>query len=119
MARVAAIYTRVLGDMPMNEDNRTAVQLLKCKEYCRQNGYVVREDYVFSETRPSVGHDGNRPAFDKMMGLATQDEPPFKAVVVLEYARFMRDRDQREMAQDRLLGKGIRLLAIKDGTRVF
>lgn len=119
MARTAAIYTRILGDMPQNEDNRTMVQVMKCKEYCRQNGYAVRDDFVFSESRPSIGHDGNRPVFDSMMDLARENPPPFNAIVVLELARFMKDRDRREMAIDRLMGNGVRLLAIKDGVKVF
>lgn len=119
MAKYAAIYTRVLGDMPQNEDNRNSIQVMKCKEYCRQNGYTVREDFVFSEARPSIGHDGNRPAFDLMLDLAMGQEPPFSAIVVLEFARFMIDRDRREMTSDRLLGKGVKVLAIKDGKKLF
>ena len=119
MATKAAIYARVMMDTPGNEDNRTGVQVMKCKEYCRQNAWGTSEEFIFMEPTPSIGHDGARPVFDKMMALATQKDPPFKAIVVLEMARFMRDRDMREMARDKLLANGVKLAAIKDGAKVF
>ena len=119
MATLAAIYTRVLGDTAGSEENRSTIQVMKCREFCRQNAYTVDPDFIFEERIPSVGTDGNRPVYDRMMKLALENPPPFKAIVVLELIRFMRDRDIREQTKDRLLVNGIKLVSIKDGSRAF
>ncbi|MBC7545804.1 MAG: recombinase family protein [Candidatus Sericytochromatia bacterium] len=119
MATIAAVYTRVLGDMSGNEDNRSSIQVMKCREFCRQNAYSIKDEFIFIETIPSVGSDGNRPVYDAMMKLAYSDPSPFKAIIVLELIRFMRDRDIRDQTKERLLVHGVKLVSIKDGARIF
>ena len=119
MPTAAAIYTRVMGDAPGSEENRSSVQVMKCRDHCRKNAFTISDDHVFVETRPSVGHDGNRPIFDEMMKLAMSGAAPFKVIVVLEFDRFMRDRDLREITRERLLVHGVKVVSIKDGTRAF
>jgi DNA invertase Pin-like site-specific DNA recombinase len=119
MATHAAIYTRVMGDGPTSEENRSSIQVMKCKEFCRKNAWVTSEALTFIESIPSVGHDGNRPVFDQMMKLAQGETPPFSVIVVLDLDRFMRDRDMRDLTRDKLMVNRVKVISVKDGSRVF
>lgn len=115
----AAIYTRVMGDAPPSEENRSSIQVMKCKEFCRKNAWITSDATTFIETIPSVGSDGGRPIFDQMMQQARENPPPFNVIVVLELDRFMRDRDLREITREKLLVNKVKVISVKDGSRVF
>jgi DNA invertase Pin-like site-specific DNA recombinase len=119
MATHAAIYTRVMGDGPASEENRSSIQVMKCKEFCRKNAWITSEATTFIETIPSVGSDGGRPVFEQMMKQAQANPPAFSVIVVLDMDRFMRDRDLRDITKEKLLVNRVKVISVKDGSRVF
>lgn len=114
-ATSAAIYCRVSSDLS-DVENSISAQLAECKMYCEKHGYSVADEHVFIEPEAISAKDDRRPSFISMMQLATQKDPPFKVIVVVNKARFMRNAEKAIVYRGMLRQNGVRLISVKEPT---
>lgn len=91
--KTAAAYIRVSTDDQL--DYSPGSQLDEIKNYAKQNGIHILDDYIFMEPE---GHSGrkakNRPEFQKMIATAKLKPKPFDVILVWKFSRFARNQDE-------------------------
>lgn len=104
-----ASYLRVSTGRQAESDLSIPDQRMQIKNYCLSRGWQIIDEYV--EPGASATDD-NRPAFQKMIERACDDDRPIDAIVVHSYSRFFRDSFKLEMYIRRLAKSGVRLISI-------
>lgn len=102
-------YLRVSTGRQAESDLSIPDQRMQIKNLCTNRAWKVVDEYV----EPGVSAtDDNRPAFQKMIERACDDDRPIDAIVVHSYSRFFRDSFKLEMYIRRLAKSGVRLISI-------
>lgn len=105
----AALYLRVSTTRQADVDLSIPDQKLQTAAYCQRQGWQVVSEYV----EPGASAmDDNRPAFQRMIEHACDDDRPFDAIVVHSFSRFFRDAFGLEMYIRKLAKHGVRLVSI-------
>ncbi|MFY9294937.1 MAG: recombinase family protein [Methylorubrum rhodinum] len=102
-------YLRVSTGRQAESDLSIPDQRKQVLAFCAAKGWPVVGEYV--EPGASATDD-NRPAFQKMIERASDDDHPFDVIVVHSYSRFFRDSFGLEMYVRRLAKVGVRLISI-------
>ncbi|GEL44472.1 recombinase RecB [Methylorubrum extorquens] len=102
-------YLRVSTGRQAEGDLSLPDQSKQIHNFCANKGWHVVAEYV--EPGASATDD-NRPAFQKMIERASDDDHPFDVIVVHSYSRFFRDSFGLEMYVRRLAKAGVRLISI-------
>ncbi|WP_455960057.1 recombinase family protein [Methylorubrum aminovorans] len=102
-------YLRVSTGRQAESDLSIPDQRKQVHAFCAAKGWLVVGEYV--EPGASATDD-NRPAFQKMIERAGDDDHPFDVIVVHSYSRFFRDSFGLEMYVRRLAKAGVRLISI-------
>lgn len=89
--KIAAAYIRVSTDDQV--EYSPASQLEKIQEYTKRNGYILPQEYIFTDEGISGRNTSKRPAFNKMIGIAKQKPKPFDAILLWKFSRFARNRE--------------------------
>ena len=86
---IAAAYIRVSTEdqIEFSPDS----QLKRIQEYANQHDMQIPETYIFIDEGLSGRTAAKRPAFQKMISLARQNQP-FQKILVWKYSRFARSR---------------------------
>lgn len=105
--RRAAIYVKeTAGYYP--EENTKELQLRNCEEFCKTHDLEITARYYDA---PGIRHD-----FDRMMGEATQDEPPFDCIVVYRLRNFSWSLDETVLSRDRLRASEVTLVSTMESS---
>ena len=105
--RRAAIYVKeTAGYHP--EENTKELQLRRCEEYCEAHGLEITARY---HDAPGIRH-----GFDRMMGEATQEAPPFDCIVVYRLLNFSWSLDETVLCRDRLRASGVTLVSTMESS---
>ena len=103
----AVIYTRFSTDTQTS--NSTEYQLDHCREFCRQNGYKVVDEYI---DEGYSGGSADRPEFQRLLRDAKAPHT-WSAVVVYNLSRFSRE-ESPQLYERELNDHGIVLLSTKE-----
>ncbi|MCJ2136984.1 recombinase family protein [Methylobacterium sp. J-026] len=102
-------YLRVSTGRQAESDLSIPDQRAQVHAFCAAKAWPVMGEYV--EPGASATDD-NRPAFQKMIERACDDDDPFDVILVHSYSRFFRDSFGLEMYVRRLAKAGVRLISI-------
>lgn len=105
----AAIYLRVSTGRQAESALSIPDQRLQVRRFCEAHGWTVVEEFVDAGLS---GTDENRPAFQRLLEIATCEGSPFDVVVVHSFSRFARDHFKLEFEVRRLRRHGVRLISI-------
>ena len=89
--KTAAAYIRVSTDDQV--EYSPASQLEKIRDYAKRNGYILPEEFVFTDEGISGRNTAKRPEFNRMIGIAKQKPKPFDAILLWKFSRFARNRE--------------------------
>ncbi|MBR4890589.1 MAG: recombinase family protein [Clostridia bacterium] len=67
-------------------------QLNAIKKYCKEKGYTLLDEYIYSDEGKSGRVAEKRPAFMKMIADAKKNPKPFDVILVHKFDRFARNR---------------------------
>lgn len=110
--KIAAAYIRVSTDDQEEYSPDSQIRLIR--EYARKNSYILPEEYVFQDDGISAATARKRPAFNRMIALAKEKEPPFDVILVLMFSRFARNREESVLYKGLLRKQGISVISIKE-----
>ncbi|MCJ2025288.1 recombinase family protein [Methylobacterium sp. J-067] len=102
-------YLRVSTGRQAESDLSIPDQRRQVHAFCATKAWPLVGEYV--EPGASATDD-NRPAFQKMIERACDDDHPFDIILVHSYSRFFRDSFGLEMYVRRLAKVGVRLISI-------
>ena len=108
-----ALYARVSTAKQAEKDLSIPDQLAQMRAWCQSRGLLVAMEYV--EPGASATDD-KRPVFQQMVADATQDPPPFEAVIVHSRSRFFRDLFEFLSYERTLKRSGVKVLSITQQT---
>lgn len=108
----AAAYIRVSSDMQVEQGSSLPSQLAAVKDFAAKNNYVIADEYIFTDEGISARTD-DRPAFRRMVALAKQKTPPFRAIICYESSRFSRNREDSIVYKGLLRRRGIEIRFVK------
>ena len=103
----AVIYTRFSTDTQTS--NSTEYQLEHCRDFCKQNGYKVVDEYI---DEGYSGGSADRPEFQRLLRDAKAPHT-WSAVVVYNLSRFSRE-ESPQIYERELNDHGIVLLSTKE-----
>ena len=106
----AALYARVSSDR-QDVDLSVAAQLRALRDYARENGYVVAQEYV---DEAESGRVDDRPQFQEMIETASKTNAPFREILVWKFSRFTRKREHAVVYKSMLRRKGVRVVSITE-----
>ena len=89
--KTAAAYIRVSTED--QTEYSPASQLEKIREYAKRNGYLLPEEFIYTDEGISGRHTANRTGFNKMIGIAKSKPKPFDAILLWKFSRFARNRE--------------------------
>ena len=98
----AAIYVKEAAGYPDGENSKE-LQQHHCEEFCQIHGLDIVARYYDGV---GIRHD-----FDWMMGEATQDDPPFRFIVVYKLRNFSWSLEETILCRDRLRANGVSLVS--------
>lgn len=111
--RVAAAYIRVSTDDQV--ELSPASQLVEIRKWAASKGYVVPDEYVFSDEGISGRRVTGRDEFRRMIGVAKTKPKPFDAILLWKFSRFARNRDDAVMYKSILRKQlGIEVISISE-----
>lgn len=103
----ATIYVKETAGYP-DGDNSRELQTQECERYCAANGLEINTRYY---DPPGIRHD-----FGRMMGEATQDNPPFDCIVVYKLRNFSWSLEETVLCRDRLRASGVNLVSTTESS---
>lgn len=89
--KVAACYIRVSTEEQIEFSPES--QLKRIRDYAKQNGYILPQEYIFMDEGISGKNTQKRPEFNKMIGVAKSKPKPFDAILLWKFSRFARNRE--------------------------
>ena len=107
----AVLYARVSSEKQAEKDLSIKAQIKELRRYAEKHHIEVIN--IFIDEAKSA-RTANRPAFQDMISLAKQKNPPFKAVLVWKLSRFARNRKDSILYKSLLKKKGIQLISINE-----
>lgn len=112
--KTAAAYIRVSTDDQL--DYSPGSQLDEIRNYAKQNGLYISEDYIFMEPEGHSGRNAkNRPEFQKMIATAKLKPKPFDVILVWKFSRFARNQDESTFYKSMLRKKlGIDVVSVSE-----
>ena len=114
---VAAIYARKSTDqVGIAEEHRSVQrQVDHAREWIRNRGWVVAEDYVFVDDGVSGAEFDTRPGFLRLMN-ALKPRPAFEVLVMSEESRLGRETISTAYALKQIITAGVRVFFYLEGT---
>ena len=89
--QTAAAYIRVSTDdqVEFSPDS----QMKAIQKYAKDHDMILPQDLIFADEGISGRHAENRPAFQRMIGLAKTKPKPFDVILLWKFSRFARNRE--------------------------
>ena len=109
---IAAAYIRV------STDNQTELspdsQIKVIRQYAKQNGYIVPNEFIFRDDGISGKYASKRPQFNQMIAVAKQKPAPFSAVLLWKFSRFARNQEESIFYKSMLRKNGVDVLSVSE-----
>lgn len=109
---IAAAYIRVSTDNQTELSPDSQIKLIR--QYAKQNGYIVPNEYIFRDDGISGKYASKRPDFTKMIAVAKQKPSPFSAVLLWKFSRFARNQEESIFYKSMLRKNGVDVLSISE-----
>ncbi len=90
--RVGACYIRVSTDDQADLSPDTQLSMLQ--QYAKQNDIILNKEHIFIDEGISGRKSKNRPAFQRMIGMAKSKPKPFDVILVWKFSRFARNQEE-------------------------
>lgn len=90
--RYGALYIRVSTDK--QEELSPDAQKRLLLDYANSHNIFISPDLIFTENGISGRKADKRPEFQRMIGMAKADEPPFSVILVWKFSRFARNQEE-------------------------
>lgn len=90
--RTAAAYIRVSTDEQTDQSPES--QLIEIRKYAARNNLILPDDLVFVDEGISGKRSENRPAFQRMVGMAKEKPAPFDMILLWKFSRFARNQEE-------------------------
>lgn len=111
--KIAAAYIRVSTEDQV--ELSPASQLVEIRKWAASHGYIVPDEFVFSDEGISGRKVTGRDAFKQLIGTAKTKPKPFDAILLWKFSRFARNRDDAVMYKSILRKQlGIEVLSISE-----
>jgi len=110
--KLAAVYIRVSTDdqAELSPDS----QLEAVRAWAEKNGFVVPDQFVFSDEGISGRSAAKRPKFNEMIALAKSADHPFDAILVWKFSRFARSQEESIVYKAMLQKAGVDVISISE-----
>ena len=107
---IAAILARKSTDQNGVADQARSVtrQVLHARQYAKQHGWLVGEDYIYVDDGVSGAEFAKRPGFVRLMN-ALKPEPPFQVLIMSEESRLGRESIEVSFALKQLVQANVRV----------
>ncbi len=106
-----AIYARCSSERQAEKDLSIPAQVKALEKHALKRGWDVVRRFV---DEAESARTADRPAFQEMISLAKQKEPPFNAILVWKLSRFARNREDSVLYKAMLRKKGIQVVSINE-----
>lgn len=110
--KIGAAYIRV--STLSQEEYSPDSQLKIIRDYAKNHGYIIPDEYVFQDDGISGKCADKRPAFRLMIATAKEAEKTFDAIFVWKFSRFARNQEEAIMYKNLLRKKGIEVVSISE-----
>ena len=110
--KVGAAYVRV--STVEQTELSPASQLKTIRDYAKNHGYIIPDEYIFQDDGISGKSADKRPAFRLMIATAKEAERPFDAIFVWKFSRFARNQEEAIMYKNLLRKKGVEVVSISE-----
>ncbi|MFQ5803603.1 MAG: recombinase family protein [Candidatus Methylomirabilales bacterium] len=112
---IAAIYARKSTDETGVGEEAKSVsrQIERGKAYAADKGWLVAEEFIFSDDGISGAEFARRPGFIRMMNALTP-KPPFQVLIMSEESRLGRESIETAYALKQLITAGVRVFFYLD-----
>lgn len=107
----AAIYIRVSTDMQTEYSPDSQIKL--CYKYAKEHNIDILEEHIYQEDGISGRKADKRPEFQRMIYNAKQKPKPFNIILIYDFSRFARNKEEAVMYKSLLRKKlGIDVISI-------
>lgn len=110
--KIGAAYVRV--STVEQTELSPASQLKTIRDYAKNHGYIIPDEYIFQDDGISGKSADKRPAFRLMIATAKEAERPFDAIFVWKFSRFARNQEEAIMYKNLLRKKGVEVVSISE-----
>ncbi len=110
--KTAAAYIRVSDER--QDEYSPDSQLSKIRDFCKANGYILPEQYVFYDDGISGRSTKKRDAFRNLIGLAKEKDHPIDAILVWKFSRFARNQEESIVFKSALQKIGVEVISISE-----
>ncbi len=94
-SKKVALYIRVSTDDQTEYSPDSQIKL--CRKYANENNYEILENHIYKEDGISGTKADKRPQFLQMITNAKTNPKPFDAILVYDFSRFARNKDESVM----------------------
>ncbi len=109
----AAAYIRVSTEEQVEFSPKS--QLEKIFDFAKRNGYVIPDEFIFTDEGISGRNTKNREAFNRMIAAAKSKPRPFDIILVWKFSRFARNREDSIVYKSMLKKEfGIRVISVSE-----
>ncbi len=107
-----SIYARYSSDQqsPLSLDD----QIRKCREYAAQQGWVVLDEYIFTDAEIS-GAGADRPGLKRFLACIQTKPRPFDVLLIDDTSRLSRRQADQSTIAEQLRFSGYRYVAVSQG----
>ena len=91
----AGLYIRVSTDDQTEYSPDSQIKL--CRKYAKENNYDIVEEHIYKEDGISGTKADKRPEFQRMIANAKKKPKPFDVILVYDFSRFARNKDESVM----------------------
>lgn len=111
--KIAAAYIRVSTDDQMEYSPDSQLKVIR--DYAKQNGYILPEEFIFEEQEGRSGRKAaKRPAFQAMIAAAKHSPPPFEAILCWKFSRFARNQEESIVYKSMLHRDGVSVISVSE-----
>ena len=111
MTKRVALYIRVSTDDQVEYSPASQIKL--CQKYAKEHDMEILPEHIYEEDGISGTKADKRPEFQKMITNAKNKKKPFDAILVYDFSRFARNKDESVMYKTLLRKKlGIDVISI-------
>ena len=110
--RIAAAYIRVSTEEQAELSPESQLQVVR--DYAAKNGYIIPNEYVFTDEGISGRTVAKRPAFNKMVATAKEKPAPFEAVLLWKFSRFARNQEESIFYKAMLRKEGVDVVSVSE-----
>lgn len=110
--KTAAAYIRVSD--PRQDEFSPDSQLRLIRDFAAKNGWLIPEELIFYDDGISGASARRRTAFNDMIALAKQKDPPFSAILVWKFSRFARNQEESIVYKNLLKKNGVAVISVSE-----